>query len=156
MWFDSQQRKKIFLPNVQTSSEAQPACYSWVQGLFLWAGEVKRLGRGAYHSPPSAAHIKSEWYQTMYLFIFSSILACVCVSINLCTRTVGLLTAYTWRNKAPLATLHQVSTSLISATRTGNRLMQTKICNGIILSVVHSKLTAWLTNAYNFWLHSTV
>ena len=155
MWFDSQQRKKIFLPNVQTSSEAQPACYSWAQDLFLWAGDVKRLGRDAYHCPPSAAQIKSEWYQTMYLFKFSSILACVCVSINLCTKTVGLITANTWRNKVPLAILYQTSTSLISATRTDNRLMQTKVCNGIILSVVHPKITAWLRSAYNFWLHST-
>jgi len=91
-----------------------------------------------------------EWYKTMYLLTFSSILACVCVSINLCTRTVGLITATTWRIKAPLAILYQVSTSLISATRTGNRLMQTKICNGIILSVVHSKITAWLRSAFNF------
>jgi len=54
-------------------------------------------------------------------------------SLNLYTRTVGLVTANAWRNKTPFAIHYQVSTSLISATRTGNRLMQTKICNGIIL-----------------------
>jgi hypothetical protein len=59
----------LSIHNVQTGFGANPASYP--MGIGSSFPGVKRLGRGAYHTPPSSAEVKNTWlYKSIPPYVF--------------------------------------------------------------------------------------